>query len=594
MPTQSWERILSRTGFSGLEVELPDSTNIDTYTMSVIMTTAIKDVPQDFSLGVSIVFAESQPPKSYVNTLKTSIASVTSTKITTAKLSDLHVVGQVCIFLDTDKAILDQIDGSNFTAVKKLLNDAKGVLWISRGGTMDCNRPTNALHTGLLRTLRLENSSKRFISLDLDPEKDPWAVASISCIVDVFRSTFDYAQDMHLLDNEYSERELSIYVPRLHDSTSENNSVAESNTGSPPEMQPFHQLSRELRMVVDTPGSLDSLVFIDDSSARESIPDDFVEIAPKAFGLNFRDIMVAMGQLQETVMGFECSGIVTRLGPNATHEFKVGDRVCALTTRGHWASCIRTHWTGIGKIPDHMTFETAATVPMVFITSYFALHDIGRLRKDETVLIHAATGGVGQAAIILAKNIGAEIYVTVGSQEKRDFVKKMYDIEENHILSSRDPSFGPRIMDLTNGKGVDVVLNSLSGQLLQESWNCMARFGRFVEIGKRDIQLNKNLEMENFGRAISFSAIDLIHLGNHKGKVVSSILKKIIRMLDDEVIRPVQPITVYPIAELRKAFRVMQVGKHIGKIVVRPNKGDLVKVCTIKGEWRIALLIDHP
>jgi NADPH:quinone reductase-like Zn-dependent oxidoreductase len=228
-----------------------------------------------------------------------------------------------------------------------------------------------------------------------------------------------------------------------------------------------------------------------------------------------------------------------------------------------------------------MTFETAATLPMSYSTAYFCLHDLGRVREGDKVLIHAATGGLGQAAIALAKHAGAEIFATAGTEKKREFLTSQYGIQPDHIFSSRDASFAPGVLAMTQGKGVDVVLNTLAGTLLQESFNCVARFGRFVEIGKRDLELNSFLEMGAFTRSVSFSSFDLLQFGEHKGLEVRRVMKEIIRLFELGVIAPVQPVTVYPLSEIEKSFRLMQAGKHMGKIVVSVRPDDLVPVSEI-------------
>lgn len=141
-------------------------------------------------------------------------------------------------------------------------------------------------------------------------------------------------------------------------------------------------------------------------------------------------------------------------------------------------------------------------MPVAFITAYQSLYETAKLREGETVLIHAAAGAVGQAAIMLAQNRKAEIFVTVGTDIKRTFMMETYGIPADHIASSRDTSFASMIMAKTGGKGVDVVLNALSGSLLKASWNCIASFGRFVEIGKRDIEQNKALNMAPLGEQL--------------------------------------------------------------------------------------------
>jgi acyl transferase domain-containing protein/NADPH:quinone reductase-like Zn-dependent oxidoreductase/ubiquinone/menaquinone biosynthesis C-methylase UbiE len=579
MPLDLWTGILNRTGFSGVNIAIRDCEDDRNYAMSVIMSTAMPTTPADYPKHVALTYAGAPPPREWLSNLQTAIKEKTSINPTIESLDKLDPAGKVAVFVsEVETPFLDGIDSTSFKHVKTLLSESKGVLWLTRGATIDCPRPDLALHTGLLRTRRLEDNSKRYIALDLDPKDPCWSTSSIQNIVDVFAKSFDYATDKNILDSENAIRDGDLFLPRISDDNLENDDVSANTTDLAPEMQPFIQDDRELRMGVVTPGLLDSLAFKEDPDAGKPLEDDFVEIEAKAFGLNFRDIMVAMGQLQEKIMGFECGGVIVRIGPKATHNFKVGDRVCALTTRGHWASKIRIHYTGVGKIPDHMSFEAAASIPMVFVTAYCSLFEKAHLEKGDTVLIHAASGGVGQAAIILAKRAGAEVFATVGSQEKRDFIKKAYGIPDDHIFSSRDVSFSADVMAATNGRGVDVVLNSLAGEILQESWKVMATLGRFIEIGKRDIQQNKRLEMEPFGRAISFIAIDVTQLGNFQGKVMHRIMKQCLDLLEEKVIQPIQPVTVYPISEIQRAFRTMQAGKHLGKIIIKPNEGDLVKV----------------
>ena len=187
-------------------------------------------------------------------------------------------------------------------------------------------------------------------------------------------------------------------------------------------------------------------------------------------------------------------------------------------------------------------------------------------------------GGVGQAAIMLAQNVGAEIFVTVGSEEKRQRLMATYSIPEDHILNSRNASFAKDVMDATGGKGVDVVLNSLAGPLLAASWNCIAAFGRFIEIGKRDLELNKSLHMGPFVRSASFASLDLITLGELRGDVVAEIFTHINSLLQAHAIRPVSPISKFAISDAESAYRKMQAGRHMGKILVVPSEDEHVKV----------------
>jgi acyl transferase domain-containing protein/NADPH:quinone reductase-like Zn-dependent oxidoreductase/ubiquinone/menaquinone biosynthesis C-methylase UbiE len=574
----SWDRVLKASGFNGLEFQIGDIEDEKACSSTVLMSTATTDIPLSFHPEMVIVYDGAKPPQLWLDHLTSSIANLTSFTPSVERLREAKSGNRVVIVIDDgEQSIFHDSSPNAFAAIKNLLTNAKGIFWITRGGALNCERPEFALHTGLLRTLRVEDTVKRYISLDVDPKTGPFSLSVVPAITDIFKCTFNYALNKSLIDFEYAERGGYIEIPRIHEDSTENAAITPNSDHAVPEMEPFVQPNRELRMEVGTVGALDTLQFKDEPCVKEPLPADFVEIRPKAIGLNFKDIMVAMGQLDENFMGLECSGIVTKVGSNCSDSLRVGDRVCSLI-RGHWASLIRVHWTSVVRIPDSMDFETAASIPLVFVTAYFSLYDVAHLAKGETVLIQAGTGGVGQAAIILAQLVDAEIFVTVSTEEKRDFIMNTYGVAADHIFSSRDPSFGSGIMTMTHGAGVDVVLNSLAGPLLQETWRCLATLGRFVEIGKRDMVLNKNLEMGYFKEATSFSAIDIVKLGHHKGSVVQRILSDVIRLIGENTIPIVKPLTVVPISEVQKAFRLMQAGKHLGKIVVKPNDGNLVSV----------------
>ncbi|TVY23152.1 Compactin diketide synthase [Lachnellula hyalina] len=508
--------------------------------MSVIMSTAKRDDSPQFPEQIALVYADALPPQLWLEQLKVLLAKLTSTNVAVERLDRLNPSGKVCIFLsEMEHAFLSKMDETRFEKIKALLTRSQGVFWITRGAALESS--------------------------------------TTSAILDLFRLTFDLSIGNSVVDCEYALRDSGILIPRMYSDVAETHSIPAAELMDT-RIELFYQSNTELRLDVAVPGLLDSLAFIHAGPIHETLPDDFVEIRPEAFGLNFRYLMVSMGQLKGKVMGFEYSGRITRLGPNPSHGLKINDRICALTHNGHYSNTVRVHSDGVARIPDDMTFDVAATIPMIFIIAYHALVDTARLESGETVLIHAAAGGVGQAAIMIAKCIGAKIFVTVESNEKRDFLTKAYGIPPNNMFSSRDNSFAAAIMAATDFKGVDVLLNSLSGELLQEGWNTMAYHGRLVEIGKRDIQLNKNLEMLPSHRAISFSAIDLIHLGNYKNRVVSRVLASVLELFSNQDVQPVQPISVLPISEIQRGFRILQAGKQFGKIVIKPQPGDLIQV----------------
>lgn len=208
----------------------------------------------------------------------------------------------------------------------------------------------------------------------------------------------------------------------------------------------FKNPNRPLKLSIKTPGLLDTFQFEDDATYYTSLQEDWIEIEVKAVGLNFKDVLVAMGHLNENKLGVDASGIVSRVG-SAVSGFKSGDSVMT-SSCDTFASFVRFPAAGAIHMPEKMTFEEGASMPLIYLTAYYALNTIGRIVAGESILIHAAAGGVGQAAIVVAQNIGAEIFATVGSEEKKALIMTQYGIPEDHIFSSRDLSFAKGVRGL--------------------------------------------------------------------------------------------------------------------------------------------------
>lgn len=572
LSSSSWTSRLKEAGFSDVSIDAIDYA----HSSSILVAATRLRVRSEHPNGVQIVYGQQPPPTQWLEQLVTSICSFTG-EISVESLEDANPKDRTCIFFDVDEhSILHESTDACLKLLKNLLLRSKGVLWISRGATRGSSNPFGSMHVGLLRTLRCENSTTRYISLDLDCTAPAWDSCSVQHVADVFKASFDYADLENRLELEYAVSDGYLEISRVLEDSRENQAVALESSQQPQVMTFFG--NRELRLGIRAPGLLDSLVFEDNPTMTEPLKSDWVEIQPKAFGLNFRDVMVAMGQLNESRMGFECSGVISRVGRDAhLHGLNVGDHVYAFFV-GYFASTVRVRYTSVAPIPADMDFETAASIPLVFTTAYHALYNLAQIRKGETVLIHSGSGGVGQAAIMLAQLAGCQIFVTVGSKQKQEFITRTYGIPPERIFSSRSMSFAQNIKRATHGKGVDVVLNSLAGPLLQESWQCMAPFGRFIEIGKRDLELNNNLNMGPFVRSLSFSSFDLITLCEERGEKIAEIFKGVNKLFDEGSVRAVSPRTVFSISEVEKAFRTMQGGKHMGKIILKPNPEDVVMV----------------
>jgi NADPH:quinone reductase-like Zn-dependent oxidoreductase len=382
--------------------------------------------------------------------------------------------------------------------------------------------------------------------------------------------------DIQVVDNSFFESNGIIHINSIIEANYMNTAI--SNRMTQPVAQPAKfggDPNRALKLYVGSPGLLDTLQFDDDPVYDLPLQEDEVEFRVKACGLNFLDIMVSLGQVIGEDLGAEASGVVTRTGPKSS--FKVGDRVCGIA-HGTMGTFARVKEFALAKMADNFSWTSASSLPVVYATAYTALYDTANIQKGETVLIHAAAGGVGQACIQLAQLRGAEVYATVGSIEKRELLESTYAIPRDHILSSRDLTFAQGIKRMTMGRGVDVIVNSLSGAGLRASWECIAPFGRFVEVGKVDVYSSARLNMEKFKNNVSFEFVDLSYMIDEDQPRFKRILEDVMRLWREGGITGLKPVQVYPFSKIRDAYRYMQSGAHSGKIVLEPHDEDEVPV----------------
>jgi phthiocerol/phenolphthiocerol synthesis type-I polyketide synthase C len=328
------------------------------------------------------------------------------------------------------------------------------------------------------------------------------------------------------------------------------------------------------------PGGLDALCW--GIATPRPVGRGQVEIEVHAAGLNFRDIMWAMGLFPEEALidgfagptfGLECAGIVRSVGSDV-EGLAVGDRVMGFAPAS-LSSRVVTIAHALTPIPPEIGFADAATVPVTFVTAIYALGHLAKLTAGERILIHAASGGVGLAAIQYAKHCGAVVIATAGSAVKRSFLRLA---GADHVLDSRDLAFSNAVREITEGQGVDVVLNSLSGEAMERSLEVLKPFGRFLELGKRDLYANRRVHLRPFRQNISYFAIDIDQLPIRRPDLACDLLKAVSRALCEGEIRPLAH-RIFSFAELDDAFRLMQSANHIGKIVLVPdgNAGVLLR-----------------
>ncbi|MBZ0285294.1 MAG: type I polyketide synthase [Anaerolineae bacterium] len=326
--------------------------------------------------------------------------------------------------------------------------------------------------------------------------------------------------------------------------------------------QPF-QLS------IPTPGVLDNLQLIPLTRREPSVGE--IEIRVRATGLGFRDVLGALGMYPGGVdaLGYECAGTVVALGEGVT-KFRPGDAVIALAPGG-FASHIITKAAFATLKPETLTFEESATIPSPFVTALLGLNILAGMKEGDKVLIHAAAGGVGLAAVQLAQRAGAEIFATAGSDEKRTMLKSL---GVQHVMNSRTLDFADEISAITGGSGVDIVLNSLSGDFIAKNVEVLADGGRFVEIGKRDIWTHERMSLVR--PDVMYHIVDPSMLDADLS-LAQSIMNDLHDLFSTGQLLPL-PMHIFPMQEVVDAFRYMAQAKHTGRIVVTQPADDVLSI----------------
>ena len=527
------------------------------------------------------IICDEQSQQALLSSVKDLVSDFTGSEPIVGRLGSVATERKVCIVLsELEQQRFPHLSSIDFQAIQKMISSAAGVLWPVRGAYTASENPDAEMVIGMARSIRSETLLK-FATLDLGTTPQLSTIGTAEKIFEVFKIAFAPDAPSMGVDMEYQERDGKLLVPRIVNDPDMNKFVhQETQPSAAPDLQPFAQEGRSLKIAIQTPGALDSLYFTDDLAVSTPLPDYEVEIEVKATSMNFKDIMVAMGQLSQPYIGVEGAGIISAVGSKVT-DLVVGDRVCAMS-EGAYSTYARCLGTSAQKISDSMSFVDASTIPVIYCTAYYSLFELGRLTKDETVLIHAAAGGVGQAAIILSQTVGAEIFATVGSVVKKEFLMTEDGIPEDRIFYSRNTSFAKAIRRATNGQGVDLVLNSLAGDALRETWDSLAHFGRFIEIGKRDITSNTRLEMARFEQNAMFASVDLTVVAAERPKIMKRLLSDVFTLMDKGLVRSISPITTFPISNVESAFRTLQGGKVMGKIVIIPRPDDQVKAVPSK------------
>ena len=465
----------------------------------------------------------------------------------------------MCVVLDTYQSSIlgDDLSPNMFHAIKDLLVQAPNVLWV----LPEKSHPEASIIRGVLRSLRLELSTSKLVLLQA-----PFNACGAEAIARIVKHTIWDPNSTVQDEQEYSVIDNVIHVPRLQlVEAAKETFAAEAGELVKKEQNIWHD-NNAIEMTLDNVGSLDSIYFRRSEILDTELGADEVIVRVSAIGVNFRDLLLVLGSLSWHAPGLEGAGVVTRVGARV-NDLHVGDQVFYVVHEAGMANFVRIPSLRAHRLPGGLDMVSAASLPIAYSTAIMSIIEVGRLRKGQTVLVHSASGAVGQACIMIAQHIGVQIFATAGSAEKREFVSQTYGIPKPQIFSSRTSNFKYGILEATDGRGVDLVVNSLSGLLLQETWDLVAENGTSVEIGKKDLLENNYLPMRNFDKNVTFSAIDLRKIAMARPEAVQEWLSTIVRLVESQKILPIRPVTSVPVTDVKTGLRKLQSGQNIGKIV---------------------------
>jgi len=338
--------------------------------------------------------------------------------------------------------------------------------------------------------------------------------------------------------------------------------------GEEPKKITTEPLDVPVELKLGTKGKIDSLHF--ELAERRAPERGEVEVRVQSAALNYKDVLKIGGHIHPLALentfwgsdlGMECAGIVTRCGPES--RFQIGDKIVAILPRA-FRSYATIQEVFAVKIPENMGMEAAA-VPVVFLTAFRGLVEIANLQRGERILIHNATGGLGLAAIVIARWAGAEIFATAGSEEKRHFLQRDCGVE--HVYSSRELDFGTAIREVTGGEGIDVVIGAQTGQAQHASLNLLRMGGRFIEVGKKDISEDNSLPLRAFDRNLVFASVDIDRLAQERPDVIQRLMESVFGRFASGDFKLHTARTVHA-SKIGEAFSEMARSQHIGKLLV--------------------------
>ncbi|KAI1496579.1 putative polyketide synthase [Biscogniauxia marginata] len=565
-----WCQLLGDCGFSGVDISLNDY--VEAHTISTVMLSTANQPTQNMSgkakehQDTYLVYRDYLPPLALAIDEGLGKRSFNTTFTNLFSYAQIPQNSSIISLVDVESSTLLNHNDQYFKALQQIITQNSTVIWVA-GTTAAESASEPAVMKGMLRSIATEQISSKIAFIEVDETHLSSLSKTAELIVDKF-AELQLFTSMEGIDQEYVLRSGALYVERLLPDETLNEQFRLQHGLEHVIEERSIDMQVPLRAKYKQPGVLSSLYFAPDPEFEKPLDDNWVEIKTHAIGLNFKDLAVSTAKFDSDYLSTESAGIVSRVGA-AVMSLKVGDRVAGLIF-GNMGNYMRSPASFLSRIPDGVTFSGAASMQLAYLTSIYALRHLAHLTKGETILIQSATGDLGMAAIRIAQHLGAEIYATAGSNEKRKALVEL-GVPTDHIFNSRDLGAVNDILRATKFSGIDVILSSSAEDMMHETWRCIAPLGRFIDVGRTDVLGGGKLELEIFKQNATFSSFDLSIIYRQRPAILMKLMTEMSKLWDEGIIDPINPVTTFDISQLESALSLFSKSLHIGKLVITFN-----------------------
>ena len=581
LSVEQWHDVLSRNSFTGVDFATKDY-DAPASKAAMIVSTSDKATGTVAPAHVEILFADRLGKQcgDFLSELRSLVAERGLKSRHSSLPMDQISTDSIYVILDIkDQPLLVHADAEQFSQVKLIMTQGRKVLWISLVNDVSFEKfPEAGLAAGIARVARAENELLRIITLDVRQALKPENQGLIQVIADIIETSLRTSTDQSGIEHEYIIQNDEVLIPRLIPNSQVDSLIQKSTVIPQIDWNPFHQPDCYLKLAVKPTSPLEEMVFVNDDSIQVPLHPDQIQIGVRAYSLNAKDISIALCRDKSRIGTLvECAGIVTAVGTNLQAQYQVNERVCGWTrSQSFCASSTRLNRNDMCVLPSQLDFTEGASIPLTFTTAYYSLIEICKLERGQTVLIHTASSGVGQAALMIAHHVGAITFVTVDSDEERQVIVDACRIPDSHVFLHRSTMLGKNIMCLTGGKGVEVILQSGTDIASCDDWQCIAEFGTIIRLDGEKAK-ERYTGTDCCQRNVTTAWVDMLGVAKRRPEKLHKILETIVSLFQQELLKNVQPAAVISMGNVKAAFALFE-GNHAGNVVFEASEDTLVKV----------------